>query len=143
MPAGRPSTYSEELADRICEAIATGEALYRMCEERSDLPAERTIYQWLEKHPEFAQKYARARERQADRNADEIVTIADTEEDPQRARVRMDARKWRASKLAPKRYGDKVQQEISGPDGKPVEVKTDDMDVARRVAFILAQATKD
>jgi len=143
MPTGRPSDYTEELADLICEAVASGGALYRMCAERDDLPAERTIYQWLEKHPSFAQKYARARERQADRNADEIVDIADTEDDPQRARVRMDARKWRASKLAPKKYGDKVQQEISGPDGGPIETKTDDMDVARRVAFLLSKATKD
>lgn len=117
---GRPSTYSEELADIICEAVASGGALYRMCEERDDLPAERTIYQWLERHPEFAQKYARARERQADRNADEIVMIADTEADPQRARVRMDARKWRASKLAAKKYGEKVTQEVTGSEGGPV-----------------------
>lgn len=114
MPAGRPSHYTPEIADIVCEAIATGGALYKICEERDDFPAERTIYQWLEKHEEFAQKYARARERQADRRADEVVVIADTEADPQRARNRMDARKWHSAKLAPKKYGEKIEQTHSG-----------------------------
>jgi hypothetical protein len=114
MPAGRPSDYTPELANIICEAIATGGALYRLCEERDDFPAESTVYQWLERHTEFAEKYARARERQADRRADEVVVIADTEEDPQKARNRMDARKWHSSKLAPKKYGDRMHQEHSG-----------------------------
>lgn len=105
---GRPSEYSDEIAEAICEAIAQGAALYRLC-EREDMPAERTVYQWLEAREDFAQRYARARARQQDREVDHIVEIADTEEDPQKARVRIDARKWRASKLAPKKYGDRVE----------------------------------
>lgn len=108
MPAGRPSTYTPETTDMICEAIAQGGALYLMC-ERADWPGESTVYQWLEKHQEFAEKYARARERQADRNADEIIVIADNAKDANKARVQIDARKWRASKLAAKRYGDKQE----------------------------------
>lgn len=107
-----------------------------MCEEREGWPAERTIYQWLEKHEEFVQKYARARERQADREVDQIVVIADdsgfdaqivdgravvNSESVNRARLRVDARKWRASKLAAKKYGDKITQEQTGAGGGPIE----------------------
>ncbi len=62
-------------------------------------------------------QYARAREEQADFYADEIVTIADTEPDAATARVRVDARKWVASKLKPKRYGDKLA--LGGADDLP------------------------
>jgi len=108
---GRPSSYNEETAEALCEAIAQGAALYKLCEDRENWPAEKTVYQWLERFPAFAQSYARARERQQDRAADEMIEIAATEPDPQRARVMIDARKWRASKLAPKKYGDKIEVE--------------------------------
>ena len=106
---GRPSSYTEEIADEICEALATGEALYLMCQAKAHWPAERTVYQWLEKNEDFAQKYARARERQADRRNEEIIVIADTATDANLARVQIEARKWQASKLAPKKYGDRTQ----------------------------------
>ena len=139
MPAGRPSTYTAEIVDEICEAIAQGGALYLMCQERENWPAESTVYKWLEEHKEFSEKYIRARERQADREADEIVVIADdsgfdaqivdgravvNSESVNRARLRVDARKWRASKLAPKKYGDKITNEITGKDGGPVIIVT-------------------
>lgn len=107
-PLGRPSTYSEEMADKICEEIAQGAALYILC-LKDGYPAERTVYQWLEKRPDFAQKYARARDRQQDRCVDEMIVIADGCRDPNKARIQIDARKWRASKLAPKKYGDKLE----------------------------------
>jgi hypothetical protein len=113
MARGRPTEYDEAIADKLCEAIIEGAALYRVC-EKPGFPGERTVYQWLEKHPEFAQQYARARELQQDRAADEIIEIADNELDPNKARIRVDARKWRASKLAPKKYGDRVDMNLSG-----------------------------
>lgn len=116
---GRPSGYSEEIADRLCEAIAQGNALYILC-ECDGMPAERTVYQWLEKYPQFAQEYARARARQQDRCADEIIEIADKCIDPNKARLQVDARKWRMSKLAPKKYGDKL--EIGGDPENPLKM---------------------
>jgi hypothetical protein len=113
MARGRPTEYDEAIAGKICDAIIEGAALYKVC-EKPDFPGERTVYQWLEKHPEFAQQYARARELQQDRAADEIIEIADNEPDPNKARIRVDARKWRASKLAPKKYGDRVDMNLSG-----------------------------
>jgi hypothetical protein len=118
---GRPSSYSRKIADEICEAIATGGALHRLCEEREGWPNERTVYRWLEANEEFRRKYARARDRQGDRMAFETVLIADEEPDPVKARLRVDARKWLASKLAPKKYGDRQQLEHTGKDGGPIQ----------------------
>lgn len=109
----RPSEYTEEMADRICEGIIEGAALYRLCEQ-DEFPGERTVYQWLDAQPSFAQKYARARELQQDREADKVVVIADEAKDANIARLQIDARKWRASKLAPKKYGDKLDLNHSG-----------------------------
>lgn len=110
---GRPSEYSQEIADRICEEIIGGAALYKIC-ERDGFPGERTVYQWLDRFPDFAQQYARARELQQDREADHMVVIADETKDPNKARLQIDARKWRASKLAPKKYGDKLDLNVGG-----------------------------
>jgi hypothetical protein len=63
----------------------------------------------LREHPEFQEGYVRAREIQADILADEIIEIADTEPDPQKDRNLIDARKWLAGKLRPKRYGDHLK----------------------------------
>ncbi len=106
----RPSSYNEQTAEALCEAIARGGALHRLCEEDGN-PHEATVYRCLEKVPAFREMYARARERQQDYEADRMIEIADTEPDPQRARVMIDARKWRASKLAPKKYGDRLEVE--------------------------------
>lgn len=120
---GRPSVYTPELADEICTRLANGESLRAICaSDRDDfIPAMGTILRWVVENPEFQEQYAKAREVQAETLADDIVTIADGNPmaDPDavgvaRDRLRVDARKWVASKLLPKKYGDRVQQEHSG-----------------------------
>jgi hypothetical protein len=125
---------SPAIQDAICERIAQGESLQAIC--KSDgMPSRQAVLKWLASDPEFVAQYARAREEQADHYADEIVAIADEppdlitrstgdgEEDVevaldgaaiQRQRLRIDARKWVAAKLKPKRYGDKVDVEHGG-----------------------------
>ena len=105
----------------VCARIAGGESLRSACKDK-DLPDRDTINRWLNADNDGALcgQYARAREEQADFYADEIVTIADTEPDAAIARVRIDARKWVASKLRPKRYGDKLA--LGGADDLPVQV---------------------
>ena len=120
---GRPSTYTLDMAERICEAIAVGGAVH-IFTGQNGFPTETTVYKWLERHQEFAQLYARARRRQADREAAEIILIADTEPDPNRAKVRIDARKWHASKLDAPKYGDRIQNVHTGADGGAVKVET-------------------
>lgn len=117
---GRPSSYTIEKAAILCRRLTEGESLFSICKDDA-MPSLDTVYQWLMKHKEFAESYARARENQADTLADEINYIADNEPDPDRARVRIDARKWTASKLKPKKYGNVIDITTNGKDlPKPI-----------------------
>jgi hypothetical protein len=102
--------YSDDLAAKLCEHIADGLSLKEAC-ELPGMPSRTTAYKWLAEHTFFANVYARAREERADLVADEIITIADTESDPQRARNRIDARKWWAARVNPRQYGDRITTE--------------------------------
>lgn len=116
---GRPSSFTQQTADTICDRIGTGESLRTICQS-DGMPAMATVFRWLAANEAFREQYARAREQQGDVYADEVVLIADGEGDPNDKRVRIDARKWAAGKLRPKVYGDKIEHEHSG--GVTVEV---------------------
>lgn len=141
---GRPSDFTQQTADIICERIGKGESVRAICLD-DDMPGQSTVYQWLIAHKEFQEQYARARETQADYYAEEIIEISDdgrndwmerrsesekgagvntgwvlNGEHVQRSRLRVDARKWIAARLAPKKYGDKLETTIEGGD-KPVQ----------------------
>ncbi|HHJ4382382.1 TPA: DNA packaging protein [Citrobacter freundii] len=123
---GRPTDYLPEVGEDICNLLMLDESLRSIC-KRPGMPAIRTVMYWLQRHDDFMQQYARAREVQAELLAEEIIEIADdsagdviVDEDGReqtnhervaRSRLRVDARKWYASKLAPKRYGDRVQHD--------------------------------
>lgn len=128
MAGGRPTIYSDELAAEICAEIALGNSLASIV-RRDDMPAMTTVYRWLSENSAFRELYTRAREDQADTMADIMTDIADTAtaDTVQQARLRIDTRKWIASKLKPKKYGDKVQQEITGEAGGPVAFVIRDM----------------
>lgn len=130
---GRPSDYTVEQADSICEHIAGGKSLVSWCKDNENRSSYTSVMRWLDAKPEFREKYARARQDQADYLAEEIVQIADTpvlgittkisddgktettEGDMlQHRRLQVDARKWYASKLAPKKYGEKVETTLMG-----------------------------
>jgi hypothetical protein len=140
---GRPSDYTPEMADKICELLADGQSLRMIC-AAEDMPSTAAVCRWLGKHSEFREQYARAREAQADSLFDEILEIADNGENDwmertgrsgeslgwvengealRRSQLRVEARKWIAGKLKPKKYGEKVLQEVSGPDGGPIAVE--------------------
>lgn len=119
---GRPTLYTPELAAEICERIALGESLRAICREE-DMPGQSTVFRWLDQDTVFQEQYVHARAKQADTFAEEIIEIADdTSRDTRitdngeqpdtewiaRSRLRVDARKWVMSKLAPKKYGDKI-----------------------------------
>jgi hypothetical protein len=110
----RPSDYTDEIAATICSRIATGEPLVRICRDES-MPGTTTVYRWLSEKEEFRDIYARARDDQADTLADEIIDLSDEQmEDAtavNRQRLRVDARKWIAAKLKPRKYGDKLDIE--------------------------------
>ena len=114
--AGRPPfDWTDEIEAEIFERIAKGESARQVCED-DWLPSETTLYKRLSGDPDFAERYARARERQADVIFDEVQEIADgaTPESVAVDRLRIDVRKWRAGKLRPKVYGDKLDLNHSG-----------------------------
>jgi hypothetical protein len=141
---GRPSLYSDRIAQQICELIAEGESLRSIC-ERHGFPSRTVVRDWLVTREDFRAKYARAREEQADVMDEKILDVADscTPETAQADRVKIAAYQWRAAKLKPKVYGDKVMSEISGPDGAPIETLAMTPDeAARKAAFMLAKGLK-
>lgn len=119
--------FSQALFDRICDRIADGESLRGICED-ADMPSTAAVRKWLAQDDGGAlvAQYTRAREMQADHEFDEIKAIADLASpgDVQVARLRVDARKWRAGKMRPKVYGDKIA--IGGADDLPA-IKTEDV----------------
>lgn len=138
----RPSDYSEETAYKICEQLADGMSLRKICAQ-DGMPDKTTVRRWLQQQDGFRTQYAQAREDQADHWADEIIDIADEAEDAALAKVRVDARKWVACKLKPKAYGDKVLNEHTGKDGGPIQTKDmSDNDIARRIAFALEKGLR-
>ena len=144
-----PEYDREEIMDYVCDALATssrglGNIIKSGGEEFKAFPTYSTIMKWLSEDEALSDRYARAKEAQADYMADEMLDIADdgrndwmkrhqangesvevvNSEVIQRSKIRIDTRKWLASKLKPKKYADKVQTEISGPGGGPVETTT-------------------
>lgn len=123
MKAGRPTLYSEELVDGICRRIANGEGLRAICRD-ADMPGRQTVLDWLDDENKgvFRAKYARARELQGDFLDEEMQEVANaaTPEDVQVARLRVGTMQWRASKLAPKKYGDRLVH--AGDAENPVKV---------------------
>ncbi|WP_292213135.1 terminase small subunit protein [Mesorhizobium sp.] len=150
----RSSEYSDEIAARICEELIEGKSLRKIC-EAEDMPAASTVFLWLSRFPTFSEQYTRAREAQMEAMADDIVDIADDgtndyvtktngdgstyeafdSEHVQRSKLRVDTRKWLMGKLAPKKYGDKLDLNVGGSlQTMPQE------DLDARIAKLLAEA---
>lgn len=114
-PVGRPSKFTQSLSNKICEQIAQGKSLRMICADKN-MPTHSTVHKWLNDVLEFSEQYVRAREEQADFFADEIIEIADStvpdSAEVAKAKLQIDARKWKASKMAPKKYGEKLEQSI-------------------------------
>lgn len=138
---GRPSEFTQKIADAICERLIDGASLRTIC-DADDMPVRSTVRKWRDKHKEFDAQYTRARQIGLEALADDLLHLADTiamgrtvEEGPkgttirtgdmiERARLKVDTRKWYLSKLAPKIYGDR----------STVDVNVNDKTVARLAA---------
>jgi hypothetical protein len=146
---GRPSVYSDELANEICVRLGLGESLRKIClDER--IPSLATVMTWLSRKPDFLEQYTRAREIQAETQFDELIDIVDQHPDlahvvgkdgelievkfdssyVQWMKLRVDTRKWTAARMAPKKYGEQKQPEQT-QDLTIIDVNVRDMmDVA-------------
>jgi hypothetical protein len=138
----RPPMFTQEIATEVCKRMSEGESLRQVCADES-MPCTSTVMKWAREMPEFAQQYAKARDALLEHWAEEITEIADDgsndwikrekekgrvevvvdAEHINRSRLRVDTRKWLLSKLAHKKYGDKVETTLTGPDGGPVQVE--------------------
>ncbi len=128
-PGGAPSLYTRELAIEICDAIAESyKSLKTLCKLNPSWPRYRTLRTWIREREEMQHLYAQAKEDQGDLFVEEMLEISDDgtsdyyenakgemvfdSEHVQRSRLRVDTRKWIASKYKPKKYGDvKVAEE--------------------------------
>lgn len=141
-PHGRPTLYTEEIEREVLERLSAGEALKQICRD-DHMPHEATVRKWArEDVPEgFYTRYTRARNLGLDSMADETLDIAHdgsndwmeredekgrvqislNGEHVQRSRLRVDTMKWYLSKMAPKRYGERV--ELTGRDGGPIDFR--------------------
>jgi len=157
---GRPSDYSEEIASKICERLSDGDSLRSICDEEG-FPHRNTVRRWLIQFPEFRAQYTLAREEQADTLFDEILDIADDARNDwmarqgenadgyelngdhvRRSQMRIDARKWMAGKLAPKKYGDKTT--VAGDPENPLQVVSiTDVDRAAALMAFMAKTKSD
>lgn len=139
-PRGRPSTYTPEIAQEICDRLSNGEPLAQICRDEH-MPAYRTAYLWMDTHDEFAAKIARARKDGYDHLAAQCLTIADTPIEGEETTVKADGAievkrgdmlghrklqietrlkllaKWDSS-----RYGERLQ--LAGDADNPVTVKS-------------------
>ncbi|ELY4740640.1 DNA packaging protein [Cronobacter sakazakii] len=130
---GRPSDYTEELAEIICLRLAEGESLRSVCRDEG-MPSKQAVLRWLARNESFRAQYVRAKEEGAEAIAEELFDIADdgsndwmekldkdgeaigyqlNGEHVQRSKLRIDTRKWYLSKIMPKKYGDRIQHDQS------------------------------
>lgn len=134
----KPSaTKSNALLTEIFERVAKGESLNRICSEPG-MPARKTFYEWVAEDESVLRRYEFAMMMRADTYAEETIEIADMSDGDtyinddgklvtdheaiNRSRLRVDARKWYASKLAPKKYGDRVTNTHEGGDpDRPIQ----------------------
>lgn len=130
---GRPSLYTPELAERILDQLADGRSIVEIC-RAVDMPSARTVHQWAADNPDFSQNYARAREVQAEFMDQLVMDVAEKAgDDPQAAKVKIDAYKWRAAHLAPKKYGSKLDLTTGGDK---IGRETSEVEAATRLAAL-------
>lgn len=124
---GRPSSFSQEIADKLCEQMAEGRSIRNIVKTDEGMPALSTVFKWLKDFPAFSEQYARAREMQADALFEELTEVAEDALNAESAvevsarKLIVDTHKWRLSKIVPKRFGDKL--ELAGNAESPLTVQ--------------------
>lgn len=114
-----PSKYTPELVERICEMVSIGETIRQIADDVGVSVG--TVLNWVSM-PEHVERYARARDTASDIFEAEIIeaALASSPETASADKVKIDALKWVAARRSPKKYGDRVQAEVTGRDGSPL-----------------------
>ena len=138
-----PAAIDQEsvMPDILALIATTPKSLESICKSDERFPDARTVYRWIDASEELCQRYARAKQAQLQILADQLVDLADNDricqkrtikpdgseeivilDQVERTRVQIDTRKWLLSKLDPKKYGERIQQEHTGADGGPLQI---------------------
>jgi len=139
MPAGRPTIYSQELAQDIYNRVVEGASIPKIC-QLDGMPHRATIWAWMKEKPEFSDLLTRARKARAHFAVEQIIEIADeaTPDDWQVKRLKIEAIKNYAKLADPESYGDRT--EITGAGGAPLVPQIDAGESMRRLVFAIAGA---
>lgn len=125
--AGRPSEFTPEKGDLICDRLAKGETLRRIC-RTPGMPDRHTVRDWRRAFPTFDAQYAQARIDQAEVYFDDVIDLADeTAGEPtevQAAKLRVDSRKWVLARMDRGKYGDHSKLDLGGQDGNPIRTES-------------------
>lgn len=152
----RPSSFSQEKADVICERLAKPESLRSICSD-DDMPDRTTVFRWLREHDEFRNQYASACDDRADAIFDEMIELSDTsvigekteiDKDGnvvkittgdmiERSRLGVETRKWVLGRMKPKKYGDRLQ--LANDPDDPMPGMTD-AQIEAKLAELLAKS---
>lgn len=145
MPAGRPTKYTKELGELCAQLVeCTPGPIIPAFNARDDLPHAVTVWRWEQRDQEFRNRMDLAREIRAHLMVDEAIAIADESEHDtivktnrqgdefespnsewmNRSRLRVDIRKWHASKMNQRVYGDHSKIDLGGQVGNPVQTES-------------------
>lgn len=130
--AGRPTIFTQEIADEFLAHVTMGRSFRKICSQ-DHMPSIATIYNWFRVHPTFLEQYTHAKEESADAMVEDLLDIADEPEtftetttladgsvvtrvvdNTRRTQLRIETRKWIATKLQPRKYGDKLDLTSGG-----------------------------
>lgn len=148
---GRHSEFSHEIADEICHRVSGGASVKTICASEG-MPSMQTVFKWLREQSSFAENYTRATMERADAVFEEMFAIADDGSNDtyvdekgfvkvdtdvvNRSRLRIETRKWALARMAPKKYGDKIETVHSGT----IDVMTKEQRDAAVAAAALANS---
>lgn len=123
---GRPTIFTQELADKICEQVSNGWSMRTIC-SAEDMPAISSVFKWLRENEQFSLQYARATDERTETQQEMLIEMGDRaiehaeEADPKAAgavvsayKLKADNLKWSMSKMKPKKYGDKLDVTSGG-----------------------------
>lgn len=148
---GRPTIYTPELGEKICKAIEnTPQGLRTICARNPDFPTDETVRDWLrnDTFPDFSLQYARARENQSELLADEVVDVAyqakpDKFGRVEKAKLQVDALKWKAGKMKPKKYGDNPDKYLNPKDDEAAKTTKESLsEKIGKITGLLAKKKK-
>lgn len=110
MPAGRPTDYSAEMADKILRRLAEGESVTDICKD-PEMPVRSTVFLWSATRKEFSERYLLALKGVGQICVDQLeqalTEMKQGKTDPVIGKIEIDTLKWKAGKFYPRMYGDK------------------------------------